>query len=440
MFNIIQIQDRLKGMPKDAIIDYVQNPTGDVPTFLALAELQRRKDADQKYMALQEQPASIAEQLVAENMPMGLAGMAPSSAVNPSMAVSPEGGISNVPSEAMEPSSVQAANSGIGALPIPEGNFAGGGIVAFQDGGLALDPITGLPLVTDEYLIGKTEEPNMKAEDSSVEKARKKLADENKAEMEMLKKRREQKEAKKQPEPTPTLDETEVVPEPGMRDYIQEYKDLMGEDTYNQRLEERLSKLDERAARQEKLDPYLALTEAGLAMAAGESPFAIQNIAAGAQRGIESYGKSRERLIDLEQKRMAILDQMAQADRQARMAAVQYGMQSKQHAEALATKQALANQANQIELIKADLSYRARTDAARIAQQLKPKDRAALEGLILSDPTYGLPNFKEYWKKKKGKRFLESDEYAKLEENWIDQKVAELSTSRPGTLSYLGTE
>jgi hypothetical protein len=439
--NIIQIQDRLKGMPKEDIISYVQNPTGDVPTFLALGELQRRKDADQKYMAMQEEPASVAEQLVAENMPMGLAGMAPSAAVNPSMATAPEGGISNVPSQAMEPSSVQAANSGIGALPVPEQNFANGGIIAFQEGGLALDPITGLPLVTDEYLTGQTDEPNMMTEDRATEEARQKLADENKAEMEMLKRRREQKEAMEQPQPKPQLDDIEVTPEPGMRDYVQEYKDIMGEDTYNQRLEERLSKLDERAAKQESMDPYLALTEAGLAMAAGDSPFALQNIAAGAGRGIQAYGESRDRMANLEQKRMAILDQMAQADRNARMAAVQYGMQSKQHADALATKKALADQAAQIDLIKAQAGYQGKIDAARIGQELKQKDRADLETAIIQDPaTSGLTQFEEYYRKNKGKRFLDTDEYARLREDWIDKKVTELSQPRAGTLSYLGTE
>lgn len=439
--NIIQIQDRLKGMPKDAIIDYVQNPTGDVPTFLALAELQRRKDADAKYMASQEQPASIAEQLVAENMPMGLAGMAPSAAVNPSMAVSPEGGVSNIPSQAMEPSSVSAADSGIGALPVPEADFAGGGIVAFQEGGLALDPITGLPLVTDEYLMGQTDEPSMKTEDRKVEEARQKLADENKAEMEMLKKRRELKEAMEQPEPKPQLDDIEVTPEPGMKDYLQEYKELMGEDTYNQRLEERLAKLDERAAKQEAMDPYLALTEAGLAMAAGDSPFALQNIAAGAGRGIQAYGEARERMADLEQKRMAILDQMAQADRQARAAAVQYGMQSKQHADALETKRALAEKEAQVKAMQAEMAYLARTDAARIGQELKAKDRADLEATIIGDPgTYGLTQFQDEMEDRYGKRFLKTPEYARLREDWIDQKVTELSKPRTGTLSYLGTE
>ena len=49
--NIIQLQDSLKGMPDDAIIQHVQNPTGAIPTYLALSELERRKSMRDKYQA-----------------------------------------------------------------------------------------------------------------------------------------------------------------------------------------------------------------------------------------------------------------------------------------------------------------------------------------------------------------------------------------------------
>jgi hypothetical protein len=37
--------------------------------------------------------------------------------------------------------------------------------------------------------------------------------------------------------------------------------------------------------------PWFAVMEAGLAMAAESSPFALQNIAAGATRGVSSYAR-----------------------------------------------------------------------------------------------------------------------------------------------------
>jgi hypothetical protein len=49
--NIIKIQDQLKNVPDDALVGYVQTPTGQVPTYLALSELQRRKEMRSKYQA-----------------------------------------------------------------------------------------------------------------------------------------------------------------------------------------------------------------------------------------------------------------------------------------------------------------------------------------------------------------------------------------------------
>ena len=138
--NIIQIQDRLKGMPKEAIIQYIQNPTGEVPTYLALGELERRKTMENKYTAMKPEATTVAEQIVQENMPMGLGSITPSQAMSPSMAMSPEAGIAQgmrqTPSSVAQPSSVMAADSGIASLPVPAPSFAGGGIVAFQEGDL----------------------------------------------------------------------------------------------------------------------------------------------------------------------------------------------------------------------------------------------------------------------------------------------------------------
>ena len=41
--NILQIEDDLKGMPTDVIVQHLQNPTGLIPTYLAAGELNRRE-------------------------------------------------------------------------------------------------------------------------------------------------------------------------------------------------------------------------------------------------------------------------------------------------------------------------------------------------------------------------------------------------------------
>ena len=67
--NIIQIQDRLKGLPNEALVNYVEEPMGEVPIYLALGELQRRKEMRERFQASQTPPPSVSEQLVAENKP-----------------------------------------------------------------------------------------------------------------------------------------------------------------------------------------------------------------------------------------------------------------------------------------------------------------------------------------------------------------------------------
>jgi len=118
--NIIQLQDRLKGMPTEVIIQNLQSPTGAVPTYLLAGELSRRQKMEAEAAA--EMPSdTVTEQLVEESMPQqNLGAMAPQS-----MAPQPV-----PPEQAM-------AASGVAGLPAPNvgQNYAGGGIVSFVDGG-----------------------------------------------------------------------------------------------------------------------------------------------------------------------------------------------------------------------------------------------------------------------------------------------------------------
>jgi hypothetical protein len=114
--NIIKLQDELKGVPDNALIGYVQNPTGQVPTYLALSELQRRKTMREKFQQQQAPQTTVAEDLAAPPPPppmqQGIAMVAPQQ---------------------------NMAEQGVASLPTgdmyDEQNFATGGIVAFEDGG-----------------------------------------------------------------------------------------------------------------------------------------------------------------------------------------------------------------------------------------------------------------------------------------------------------------
>ncbi len=134
--NIIQLQDRLKGLPDNELVSYVEQPMGEVPIYLALGELQRRKEMRERYQANQPDKPSISEQLVAEAKPkpmaMGLGAMAPQRMMPGSEGV----GVPQ-PKPAMDPR--QMAASGIAANPVSNvggpAMMAEGGIVGYAIGG-----------------------------------------------------------------------------------------------------------------------------------------------------------------------------------------------------------------------------------------------------------------------------------------------------------------
>ena len=105
--NIIQIQNQLKGLPDSVIAGYVQNPNAQVPAYLALSELQRRKTTREEYQQNQQAPQQSVAQSLTSQIPA------------PQMPQPPQG-LAALP---------------MGNTPQPQQNFAQGGIVAFADGG-----------------------------------------------------------------------------------------------------------------------------------------------------------------------------------------------------------------------------------------------------------------------------------------------------------------
>ena len=120
--NIIQVQDRLKGLPEDALVNYVKNPTGSVPIYLALGEINRRKEMEAKFNANKEEKANIKDQLIS-----GLGGMDPRQ-MDPRQ-MDPR----QVDPRQMTPEML--ASSGVAALPTKTMDFKEGGIIGFERGG-----------------------------------------------------------------------------------------------------------------------------------------------------------------------------------------------------------------------------------------------------------------------------------------------------------------
>jgi hypothetical protein len=141
--NIIKIQNQLKGVPDDTLVGYVQNPSGQVPTYLALSELQRRKEMRSNYQANKPEEKSVAEDLLQEAQP-GIAALPEAQSMMEAMAPQPE-----MPME-------QMAHGGLAELDTGnmynENNYATGGIVAFDDGGPVKHYAYGGKTSTDPYM------------------------------------------------------------------------------------------------------------------------------------------------------------------------------------------------------------------------------------------------------------------------------------------------
>lgn len=367
--NIIKLQDMLRGVDDNALINYVQNPTGQVPSYLALSELQRRKEVRDTYQAAKPEQKSVAEDLTQPAQPQGgLAMLA--------------GQSQNAPQ-----------SEGIANLPVDEGmyqeqNFASGGIVAFDDGGevqryaskglVNLAPDYSVPekpgfmqrffgssskeLLEQERqrLLNKIKDPKNPYNDldyQQLQEVESKLAGktqpggaftvkegqaiQKKYEADLLKQ-------KEPPPPPPPKEEApkqekpvdpysigmgyKPRPETDAEEKMARFDKLYGEDPAKERLTKRLTKMEERAAREEAQSPWMAITRAGLKTMAGTSPFTAVNVGAGAVEGLESYAASQDRLAKMEEKRMDIDAKLAEAERAKKLAAVQYGVGSEEYA------------------------------------------------------------------------------------------------------------
>ena len=301
--NIIQLQDRLKGTPDQTLVGYIQNPTGEIPTYLALGELERRKTMREKYQAQVSPEQSVAEQVVKEaqpQMPQGLAMLATPPSMTPDQAIQ---GVASLPAE------------NIGK------NYAGGGIVAFAEGGQPrsrFDRFLDENIFSDKYIrerdanldpyeirakeisdfrtqqLKELDLPgyfeNLTDEEYADYQARKKAADE---EYEKRKSNLNNPLNIQMPpeEPDPALvdltkeQEAEAEPKP---------KPKVPEETV-QAAEKAKEKIAEgKPISERERNAYLALAKAGFAMAAGSSPFALQNIGAAGMVGVEDFAASEK--------------------------------------------------------------------------------------------------------------------------------------------------
>jgi hypothetical protein len=375
--NIVKLQNELKGVPDDALIGYVQNPTGTVPSYLALSELQRRKEMREKYQAAQPEKTTVAEDLAAPPQPQGIAAM-------------------------QQPAQAPVAEPGLAGLPVPDQMFSGqgmaaGGIVAFDDGGYVNPSLIGGP--TQESLpwySGINEFLNRNFDWSATNRAAREKGLEpgvtnpfisgmprtdimqeyldirqkvntGKGSYQDIERMKQIESQGVPPAQTPggggyvpgqktqadiqaDLDKQRQLakdkenaikniyaPKGGtakesaksLADYAKEFRDVVGEDPMKAKLMERMEKMDAASAKQAEQAPWMALAQAGFGIAAGKSPYALQNIATGALEGVKSYGDAKDKMAALEEKRFSLMADMAKSQRAEQLAIASKGADSR---------------------------------------------------------------------------------------------------------------
>lgn len=390
--NIVKLQDDLKSVPDQSLVGYVQNPSGQVPSYLALSELQRRKKMREQAQGAQgqgQQP-SVAEQLVAETqpqVPQGIAGI-PVSNVGSEEAYAAGGIIAfedggEVPSYA-DGGSTRAYNEaarnsflgrGLGALDESTQLAPTQGNMFKRMGEYIVDTVTGMKWIRNPYtgalvkasdvvetpnagaLVGQMPQTNVTGllsgelpatRDSSLPAAMPQaLPTQDTGSVATTSKAIgtsapgaapiRQPAGIEQLMFTPAKDrsgEFEYTQAVDPRAAMEQYRGLIGTDPFQAKAAEKIAGMEKANAEYGKQMPWMSLAEAGLAMAAGKSPNALSNIAEGGMKGVAAFKAGQDKLRETEDKIFNAQAKVAEAQRAEDMAAAKYGIDSEQTAKA----------------------------------------------------------------------------------------------------------
>jgi hypothetical protein len=149
----------------------------------------------------------------------------------------------------------------------------------------------------------------------------------------------------------------------------------------------------------------------------GTSPFALANLGAGAQAGLQSYGAAQDRMANLEEKRYTLMNEAAKADRAEKQAAITFGENSYQH-------QATLEQKERLGLAELEL----RREANRLTADYN-KARLTSDANLLKYGRFGLEEQKaieKYTKDKMGNEAIILEGLKKVDPAKLDQKKKDM--------------
>ncbi len=148
--NLIQIQERLKDVPLNAVINYANGSNPEVPPYLALAEIQRRNSVQQQSQQAMPPDASVKEQIERRALEQSanqlMADQARQQQASQQMAQQMTQPGEQIPQGVPQPEQPESvptyASGGITSIPVRNDmfNFDRGGIVTFAEGDYVENP------------------------------------------------------------------------------------------------------------------------------------------------------------------------------------------------------------------------------------------------------------------------------------------------------------
>ena len=235
----------------------------------------------------------------------------------------------------------------------------------------------------------------------------------------------------------------------GIGDYAKELQDYVGPDESRKALNERIAKMDARAAKMEEQAPWLALAQAGFKMASqrpefGKGQSALADISEGAAVGFKSYSDAQDKLATLDEKRFNLVADMSKADRAEKMAIAKFGADSKQAVEERNFKRKLQQQHDSVLMQMNDADNASALAKAMLTNRLDQKDLLKYKNDYRS-------NHPEYlaWQKKmiddKGKNIVNTPQFKNASDALLNQLITrDLNESTgvapTGSVKFLGYE
>jgi len=159
----------------------------------------------------------------------------------------------------------------------------------------------------------------------------------------------------------------EPVENLGREAYSQQYLDELGTSETRDALTQRALEMQERVDKDRGDAGNMALIQAGLNIAAGQSPNAISNIATGATAGLQDYTKRLKDADKSEIQNMKLQSALDEATRAEKRAAMLYGTQSEQFIDAQNTR---------LQVAEMTMNFNIQKQRAAIIDSIKKNDQS----------------------------------------------------------------